>query len=85
LEKELEDLEECVRVTQQLIQDEKPSIPNSKQEIEALTTQLRLKFSDLRTLSRQIVAGKDMDDRADIIEADRIRVEAIQVVDDFLH
>jgi hypothetical protein len=38
----------------------------------------------LSILSRQIVSGEDKDDEAAIAEADRIRVEAIEAIDEFL-
>jgi chromosome segregation ATPase len=41
LGRELEDLKERVRSTEQLIQDEKNLIASSKQEVEDLTTQLK--------------------------------------------
>lgn len=84
MEKELEDLEERVRVTRQLIQDEKSSMANSKQDTEALTTRLRLDRANLSTLSWQIVAGEDMDHASVIVEADHVHVEAIRGVDGFL-
>jgi uncharacterized protein involved in exopolysaccharide biosynthesis len=56
LEKELEDLKERVRATEQLIQDEKNLIASSKQEAEDLTTQLKIELAELSALSRQIVS-----------------------------
>jgi hypothetical protein len=38
----------------------------------------------LITLSRQIVLGEDKDDEAAITEADRVRLEAIAAIDEFL-
>ena len=40
LEKELMELEEKVRTTQRLIQEEKASIANSKQEVQEMTEQI---------------------------------------------
>jgi hypothetical protein len=38
----------------------------------------------LSILSQQIVSGEDKDDEAAITEADRIRLEAIAAIDEFL-
>jgi uncharacterized protein involved in exopolysaccharide biosynthesis len=84
LEKELEDLKERVRATERLIQDEKNLIASSKQEAEDLTTQLKIEHAELSALSRQIVSGEDKDDEAAITEADRVRLEAIVAIDEFL-
>jgi hypothetical protein len=84
LEKELEDLKERVRATEWLIQDEKNLIASSKQEAEDLTTQLKIELVELSALSRQIVSGEDKDDEAAIVEADRVRLEAIAAIDEFL-
>jgi uncharacterized protein involved in exopolysaccharide biosynthesis len=84
LEKELEDLKERVRATERLIQDEKNLIANSKQEAEDLTTQLKTELTELSALSQQIVSGEDKDDEAAIAEADRVRLEAIAAIDEFL-
>jgi hypothetical protein len=62
LERELEDLKERVGATERLIQDEKNFIPNSKQEGEDLTIQLKTELIELSTLSQQIVSGEDKDD-----------------------
>jgi uncharacterized protein involved in exopolysaccharide biosynthesis len=84
LERELEDLKERVRATERLIQDEKNLIASSKQEVEDLTTQLKTELAELSTLSRQIVSGEDKDDEAAIAEADCVRLEAIEAIDEFL-
>jgi hypothetical protein len=84
LERELEDLKERVRATKRLIQDEKNLIARSKQEAEDLTTQLKTELVELSTLSQQIVPGEDKDDEAAIAEADCIRLEAIEAIDEFL-
>jgi chromosome segregation ATPase len=84
LERKLEDLKERVRATESLIQDEKTIIASSKQEAEDLTTQLETELAELSTLSRQIVLGEDKDDEAAIAEADRVRLEAIAAIDEFL-
>jgi hypothetical protein len=81
---ELEDLKERVQAIERLIQDEKNLIANSKQEAEDLTTQLKTELAELSTLSRQIVSGEDNDDEAAIAEADRVRLEAIEAIDEFL-
>jgi hypothetical protein len=84
LEKELEDPKERVRAIERLIQDEKNLIASSKQEAEDLTTQLKIELVELSALSRQIVSGEDKDDEAAIAEADRVRLEAIAAIDEFL-
>jgi chromosome segregation ATPase len=84
LERELEDLKERVRATERLIQDEKNPIASSKQEAEDLTTQLKTELAELSTMSQQIVLGEDKDDEAAIAEADRVRLEAVAAIDEFL-
>jgi uncharacterized protein involved in exopolysaccharide biosynthesis len=84
LVRELEDLKERVQATERLIQDEKNLIASSKQEAEDLTTQLKIELAELSTLNRQIVLGEDKDDEAAIAEADRVHLEAIAVIDEFL-
>jgi hypothetical protein len=84
LERELEDLKERVRATEWFIQDEKNLIASSKQEVEDLTTQLKIELAELSTLSQQIVLGEDKDDEAAITEVDRVRLEAIAAIDEFL-
>jgi hypothetical protein len=84
LERELEDLKEKVRATEWLIQDEKNLIASSKQEAEDLTTYLKIELVELSTLSWQIVSGEDKDDEAAIAKADRVRLEAIEAIDEFL-
>ena len=85
LEKELAELEEKVRTTQRLIQEEKASIANSKQEAQEITEQIRAEFAEINTLSRQIVTGTDKDDEAVIARADAIRTEAIHAIEGFLN
>jgi hypothetical protein len=84
LERELEDLKERVQATERLIQDEKNLIASSKQKVEDLTTQPKIELAELSTLSQQIVSGEDKDDEAAIAEADRVRLEAIEAIDEFL-
>src|SRR6185503_7079473 len=50
LEKELAELEEKVRTTQKLIQEDKASIANSKQEAQEITNQIRAEFAEINTL-----------------------------------
>ena len=52
LEKELIELEEKVHNTQRLIQEEKASIANSKQEAQEMTEQIQAEFAEISTLSR---------------------------------
>ena len=85
LEKELAELEEKVRTTQRLIQEEKASIANSKQEAQEITEQIRAEFAEINTLSQQIVTGDDKDDEAVIARADAIRTEAIHAIEGFLN
>jgi chromosome segregation ATPase len=84
LERELEDLKERVRATEQLIQNKKNFMDSSKQEAEDLATQLKTELAELSILSQQIVSGEDKDDEAAITEADRVRLEAIGAIDEFL-
>jgi hypothetical protein len=84
LEKELEDLKAKVQATEQRIQDEKDLIARSAQEAENLTIQLKTELIELSVLSRQIVSGEDKNDEAVIVEADRVRLDAIAAIDEFL-
>jgi hypothetical protein len=84
LERELEDLKENVRATEQCIQDEKYLIARSQQEVENLTAQMKTELTELGVLSPQIVSGEDKDDEAVIAEADRVRLETIVAIDKFL-
>jgi DNA repair exonuclease SbcCD ATPase subunit len=84
LEKELEDLEAKVRATKQRIQEEKDLIAGSKQEAEALTSELQADLTELSDLSKQVVPGADEDDEAVLAEVDRIRLDAIAAIDAFL-
>jgi hypothetical protein len=84
LEKELEDLKAKVRATELRIQEEKNLIASSEREAEDLTAQLKIELVELSALSRQVVSGEDKDDEAVIAEADRVRLEAIAAIDEFL-
>jgi hypothetical protein len=84
LERELEDLKAKVQATEQRIQNEKDLIARSQQEAENLTAQLKTELTELSVLSRQIVSGEDKDVEAVIAEADRVRLEAIAAIDEFL-
>jgi uncharacterized protein involved in exopolysaccharide biosynthesis len=84
LERELEDLKERVRATERLIQDEKNFMASSKLEAEDLATQLKIELAELSILSWQIVSCEHKDDEAAIAEADRVRLEAIGDIDEFL-
>jgi hypothetical protein len=81
LEKELEDLKESLSNWAAYLGWEKP---HSQQEVEDLTTQLKTELAELSALSQQIVSGEDKDDEAAIAEADRVRLEAIAAIDEFL-
>jgi predicted nucleic acid-binding Zn-ribbon protein len=84
LEKELAYYEGRVHETKQLIQEQKDSIAATKREADELQSQLKTELGELRALSQQIVAGEDKDDEAIIAEADRVRVDAVCVIDEFL-
>ncbi|KAK1644945.1 hypothetical protein QYE76_062750 [Lolium multiflorum] len=84
LRKELEDLEERVRVTKQLIQDKEALVARSQDEAKGLTADLKTDLAEIRTLSNQLVTGKDEDDKAEIAEADRVRIDAILALGVFL-
>jgi hypothetical protein len=43
-----------------------------------------MELTELSTLSWQVVSGEDKDDEAAIAEADRVRLEAIAAIDEFL-
>jgi ribosomal protein S2 len=45
---------------------------------------LKTELAELSTLSQQIVLGDNKDDEAAIAEADRVRLEAIAAIDEFL-
>ena len=85
MEKELADLEEKVRTTQRLIQKEKAPIANSKQEAQEMTEQIRVEFTEICTLSQQIITGDDKDDETIIARADAVRAEAIRAIEEFLN
>ncbi|KAK1610386.1 hypothetical protein QYE76_034059 [Lolium multiflorum] len=73
LRKELEDLEERVRVTKQLIQDKEALIARSHEEAEGLKAELKTDLAEIRALNKQLVTGQDEDDEAEIAEVDRVR------------
>ena len=79
------ELEERVRNTQRLIQEEKVSIANSKQEAQEMTEQMQAEFAEISTLSHQIVTGDDKDDEEIIAKADTMRAEAIHAIEKFLN
>jgi hypothetical protein len=84
LKRELEDLKERVRATERLIQDEKNFMASSNQKAEDLATQLKIELVELSILSRQIVSGEYKDDEVAIVEADRVHLESIGAIDEFL-
>jgi hypothetical protein len=69
---------------EQRIQEEKNLIASSKREAEDLTAQLKTELVELSILSWQVVSGEDKDDIAVIAEVDRVRLEAITAIDEFL-
>ena len=84
LRKELEDLEERVRATKQLIHDQEALIARSQEEAEDLKVQLKTDLSEIRALSKQLVKGKDEDDEAEIAAVDRLRADALRAFEAFL-
>ena len=78
------ELEEKVRTTRRLIQEEKASIASSKQEAQEMTEQIRAEFAEISTLSQQIVTGDDKDDEVIIARAAAVHTEAIHAIDEFL-
>jgi len=78
-------LEEKVRTTRRLIQEEKASIASSKQETQEMTEQIRAEFAEISILSQQIVIGDVKDDEAIIARADAVRAEAIHAIEEFLN
>jgi Tfp pilus assembly protein PilO len=84
LRKELEVLEERVRVTKQLIQDKEALIAHSREEAEGLQAELKTELAGIRALNKQLVTGQDEDDEAEIAEVDRVRVTALHALDAFL-
>ena len=79
------ELEEKVRTTQRLIQEEKASIAKSKQEAQEMTEHIRAEFAEISTLSQQIITGDDNDDEAIIARVDAVRAEAIHATEEFLN
>ncbi|KAK1605955.1 hypothetical protein QYE76_029628 [Lolium multiflorum] len=84
LRKELEDLEERVRVTKQLIQDKEALIARSHEEAEGLKAELKTDLAEIRALNKQLVTGQDEDDEAEIAEVDRVRASALRALEAFL-
>ena len=84
LRKELENLEEKVRATKQLIHDEEALIARSQEEAEDLKVQLKNDLSEIRALSKRLVKGKDEDDEAKIATVDRFRADALHAFEAFL-
>ncbi|KAK1644710.1 hypothetical protein QYE76_062515 [Lolium multiflorum] len=84
LRKELEDLEERVRATKQLIQDKEALIAHSHEEAEGLKAELKTDLAEIRALNKQLVAGQDEDDEAEIAEVDRVRANALHTLEAFL-
>ncbi|KAK1648838.1 hypothetical protein QYE76_066643 [Lolium multiflorum] len=84
LRKELENLEERVRMTKRLIQEKETLIARSREEAQGLTADLKTDLAEIRALSSQLVTGKDEDDEAEIAEVDRIRADALRALDEFL-
>ncbi|KAK1650096.1 hypothetical protein QYE76_067901 [Lolium multiflorum] len=84
LRKELEDLEERVRATKQLIQDKEALIAHSHEEAEGLKAELKTDLAEIRALNKQLVTGQDEDDEAEITEVDRVRANALHALEAYL-
>jgi chromosome segregation ATPase len=84
LRKELEALEEKVRATKRLIQAKEALIAHSHEEAEGLKAELKTDLAEIRALNKQLVAGKDEDDEAEIAEVDRVRADALHALEAFL-
>ena len=84
LRKELEALEEKVRATKQLIEAKEALIAHSLEEAEGLKAELKTDLAEIRALNKQLVAGKDEDDEAEIAEVDRVRADALHALEMFL-
>ncbi|KAK1649458.1 hypothetical protein QYE76_067263 [Lolium multiflorum] len=84
LRKELKDLEEKVRVTKELICDKEASIACSQKEAERLKAELKTDLAEIHALNKQLVAGKDDDDEAEIAEVDHVRAGALRALETFL-
>jgi hypothetical protein len=68
-----------------LIQEEKASIANSKQEVQEMTEQIQAEFAEISTLSRQIISGDEKDDEEIIARADAVCAEAIHAIERLLN
>jgi hypothetical protein len=84
LEKDLEELKARVRAIEQRIQEEKDLIASSEREAEALTAQLKVDLAELSALSKQVMPGVDEEDEAVIAEVDRVHLDVIAAIDEFL-
>ncbi|KAK1670155.1 hypothetical protein QYE76_058314 [Lolium multiflorum] len=84
LRKELEDLEERVRATKQLIHDKEALIARPQEEAEGLKAQLKTDLAEIRALNKQLVTDNDEDDEAEIAEVDRVRANALRAFEAFL-
>ena len=84
LRNELENLEERVRATKQLIHAKEALIARSQEEAEGLKVQLQTDLAEIRALNKQLVTGKDEDDEAEIAEVDRVRADALRAFEAFL-
>jgi chromosome segregation ATPase len=84
LRQELEALEERVRLVKQLIHDKETLMARSQEEAEGIRAQLKAGLAEIRALDKQLVAGKDEDDEAEIAEVDRVRADALTALEAFL-
>jgi predicted nucleic acid-binding Zn-ribbon protein len=84
LRQELEALEERVRTVKRLIHDKETLMARSQEEAEGIRAQLKAGLAEIRALDKQLVAGKDEDDEAEIAEVDRVRADALAALEAFL-
>jgi chromosome segregation ATPase len=84
LRQELEALEERVRTVKQLIHDKETLMARSQEEAEGIRAQLKAGLAEIRALDKQLVAGKDEDDEAEIAEVDHVRADALVALEAFL-
>ncbi|KAK1601132.1 hypothetical protein QYE76_007893 [Lolium multiflorum] len=81
LRKELENLEERVRMTKQLIHEKETLIARSREEAQGLRP---LEIGGNSCPDGQVVTGEREDDEAEIAEVDHIRADALRALDEFL-
>ena len=68
-----------------LIEQEESSLAASTREAQGLSFELKDDIGALRDLRSQLVGGNDREDEALIAGTDRVRMEAIAVIQDCFH